>query len=64
MKIVCLIVVLCVGFILADDSQEVKPPTIECLVHYLQNQDMSDEYFSSVDTLVQDQKFICDISIK
>lgn len=64
MKIVCLIIILCISTIIAGDSQEVKPPTIECLVHYLQSQEMGDEYFSSVETLVQDQKFICDISMK
>lgn len=64
MKSVCLILILCIGIIVTDDSQEIKPPTIECLVHYLQNQQMGDEYFSSVDTLVQDQKFICDVAMK
>ncbi|CAO1362868.1 unnamed protein product [Diamesa serratosioi] len=64
MKTFCLIVTLCIGFIVCDDSQQVKPPTIECLVNYLQSQQMGDEYFSSIDALVPDQKFTCDIAMK
>lgn len=64
MKTFCLIVILCIGIIIADDSVVIQPPTIECLVHYLQSQNMGDEYFSSVDALLQDQKSICEISMK
>lgn len=64
MKTFCLIVMLCIGVIIAEDSQEVKPPTIECLVFYLKSQNMGDEYFSSVDALLQDQKTTCEKSMK
>lgn len=64
MKTFCLIVIFCIGVIITDDSQEVKPPTIECLVYYLQSQTMGDEYFSSVDNLEQSQKTICEVSMK